>query len=92
MPALPPPPPSAPAVGPPPRGALDEDDGEVTATVGDASCLLTEELPEGERLPHAAAVVTRGGASYAVMRTMPSGRVFTCKLVAEEEGEDDRRR
>jgi len=64
----------------------------VTATVGDASCLLTEELPEGDRLPPVAAVLTRGAASYAVMRTVPSGTVYTCKLVAEGEGEDDRRR
>jgi len=83
------PPAPAPWTPPPPGSVatLTEDEGIVTATAGDKACTLTEELPEEETLPAYATVTTyQWGVQYAMMRTLPAGKAYSCKLeVAEED-------
>ena len=51
-----------------------------SATVWEKTCTLTEALPEGESIPRYAKVSHQWGAEYAVMQTLPNGKMYSCKL------------
>jgi len=64
----------------PTMATLVDEEGIVTATAGEKTCVLTEALPEGESLPPYAQVTEQWGAEYAVMQTLPIGKMYSCKL------------
>lgn len=71
-----------------PAATIENAEGMVTATLGAKSCTLTEALPEGQTLPPTVVLQPLWGAEWAVVRSYPSGVVYSCKM---EEAPADRR-